>query len=83
MDEKGKTSAGTLTKVLFAVYIVSGLASLAMTIALVCLAALAVLDRSPRFKIDGLPYLLAVLTMLAAKIATRWSLRRDESKSSL
>lgn len=81
MDENRKPSASTRTKVLIGLYLMSGLSAVGMTVAFVCLAALAVLGRGPNFKIDGWPYVLAVLIMFAAKIATRWSLRRDEKNA--
>jgi len=70
------------TKALLVIYVMSGLAGLAMVMIIAGLLLLAAFGRGPAFKIDPWPWLPAIVIItIAAKYAARWSFRKDCSPS--
>ena len=77
-QESNRTSRRT--RLLLAAYVISGFAGLAMAVVMVGLLLLAAFGQDMPLKIDPWPWFPGtVLMMIAAKCASRWSLRKDVS----
>ncbi|MBC7502329.1 MAG: hypothetical protein H7315_17800 [Herminiimonas sp.] len=65
------------TKVLFIIYVISGVIGLIMTIAIVGAMLLNALGLVGNFKLDPWPLPITVVISIVAKYTARWSSRRD------